>query len=203
MSIKARREKEKETMRTTILEAAIKIIIDESYDKLTMRKIADVIDYTPTTIYSYYKDKAQIVNDISRQIYDKIICAAKSALDENKDSPFDEQLIAVFKAFLYSIANCAEMGDAVIRSGTGAIFGPNDESVQPEDNGILILSDLLMQGQQASVFRKLDENIPWMLITALIGFGLNAIENRLYLSEHWHGLVETFVDILVNGLLAK
>ena len=203
MGSRARREREKENMRSSIFEAAIKIITDEGYDKLTMRKIADTIEYTPTTIYSYYKNKAEIVDDISRQIYNKIVVAAKNALEEKQNSLSDEKLKSALKAFLYSITDCAEMGIAVIRSGTGAIWGPDAESVPKEDNGVYILQNLLIQGQKESVFRKTDENIPWMIITALIGFAVNAIENKLHLSENWHDLVEIYVDMLVAGLVQK
>lgn len=201
MGTKARREKEKEHMKGVILEAATKIITLEGYDGLSMRKIADAIDYTPTTIYSYYKDKAAIVNGISRQIYDKIIADVKTAFEESKGSPMDVRLKFLLKAFLYSIADNPEMGMAVIKSGTGAIFGPSDDDIPQENNGTLILQEFLKQGQSERAFRKLDSNMPWMLITALIGFALNAIENGLHRNENWAQLVEVYADMLVRGLL--
>lgn len=201
MGKRARREKEKESMRNEILQAAIKIIAKEGYEKLSMRKIADAIEYTATTIYSYYKDKAEIIDDIARQIYEKIISDAKAVLGNNDEISEDKKVGTVFKVLLYSMADCAEMGSAVIRSGTRAVFGPDSENIPPEDNGILILNDLLVQGQQKLIFRQLDENISWMLVTALVGFALDAIENKLHLNEEWPNLVEIYVDMLVRGIL--
>ena len=201
MGSRARREKEKDEMRQAILKAATKIMVEEGYEKLTMRKIAGIIDYTPTTIYNYYNDKAQIVDDISRQIYKKIVSDVKESFEENMANPIDKQLAAAFKAFLNSITDNVEMGRAVIKSGTKAIFGPEKEAVAQEDNGILLLHNLLLKGQQQSVLRKLDENMSWMLITALIGFSINAIENQLYLNKNWPDMVNTYTELLVNGLL--
>ena len=201
MPMKARREKEKKDMKNAILDAASKIIAEEGYDKLSMRKIADVIDYTPTTIYSYYKDKAEIVDGISRRIHDKIMHDVKVALDDSKSSSIDIQLKFMFMAFLYSIANNPEMGNAVIKSGTGIIFGPSDDGISQERNGVMMLRNFLAQGQQKGVFRELDDNMSWMLITALVGFSLNSIENQLYLDESWPHLVEIYADMLVRGLL--
>jgi len=184
-------------MRGAILAAAIKIIADEGYEKLSMRKIADAIDYTPTTIYSYYKDKAQIVDDIAMQIHNKIIADVEVTMAENKASPPDDQLRFAFKTFLYSMADCADMGSAVIKSRAETIFGPNDK----ENSGITILQEFLAYGQRVGVFRELDDNISWMLITALIGFGLNSIENQLHNNENWPYLAEVFVDMLVRGLV--
>ena len=48
-------------MRDTILRAAIKLFAEESFEKVTMRRIAEAIDYTPGTLYWYFKDKDEIV----------------------------------------------------------------------------------------------------------------------------------------------
>lgn len=203
MGTRARREQEKENMRNAILEAATKIIVSEGYEKLSMRKIAEAIDYTPTTIYIYYKDKAQIVDDISREVYRKIVLNIKKVLDGNKDIPADKQLELSFKEFVETMTSNSEMGKAIIRSGTRAIFGPAENSDTPEEQGTAILQALLLKGLLQSKLRKLDDNIPWMLISALIGFAANAIENQLYLSTNWHEIVNVYVEMLMNGLLPR
>lgn len=201
MGLRARNEKEKENMRNLILTAATKLIVTDGYDKLSMRKLANEIEYSPTTLYIYYKDKAQIVGDISMQIYEKIVLNIQTVLEANKDITIDKQLELTFREFIMSITNNSEMGIALIRSGTSAIFGPSEENVQGE-HGIDMLQDMLVKGQQQSILRKLDENVSWMLITALVGFSLNAIENQLYLSSNWSELVSIYAEMLLNGLLA-
>jgi len=210
MRLRARCEQEKENMKNKILNAAAKIIVTKGYDKLSMRKIADAIDYSPTTIYIYYKDKAQIVDDISRQIYEGIVEDIKVVLDGNKDKPLDWQLDAAFKSFINSVTNNAEMGKAVIRSGTRALFGPEEskeklqeEPLNHEEHGEDILKKILQIGQQQSILRKLDDNMAWMLITSLIGFSMNAIENQLYTQDHWPELVDVYTKFLINGLLNR
>ncbi|MGX7047451.1 TetR family transcriptional regulator [Pseudolactococcus piscium] len=51
-----------------MLNASIKIINKDGFDNLSIRKIADLIGYSPTTIYIYiyiyYQKKAQIATDI-------------------------------------------------------------------------------------------------------------------------------------------
>ena len=200
---KERREKEKESMKNAILEAAIKIIKDEGYDNLTMRKLADAIDYTPTAIYSYYKDKAEIVFDISLQLRKKTLSDIKADLEKNKELPVDEQLKSTFKVFILCCAENSEMASIIMKSSTKAIFGSNEESVTPEENGVLIMNHYLKRGQQELIFRKLDDNISWMLITALIGFAINSIENNLHLTKDWDNLVEVYAEMLINGIMNK
>ena len=67
MSVKQRRQREKENLRQTILDAAREMFADEGYRQVSMRKIADKIEYSPTTIYLYFKDK----NDLLRQVCDE------------------------------------------------------------------------------------------------------------------------------------
>ena len=188
-------------MKQLILESAVKITVEIGYDKLSMRKIADAIGYTPTTIYLYYKDKEQIVADISKEVYKKIINNITIILDENKNVAFNKQLELCFKVFIQTIVDNSEMGKAVFRSGTKTIFAPNLDSDLPEEDGIIRLQKLLLLGQQHSVFRKLDNHVAWMLISSLIGFSMNVIENRLHINENWLDLLDIYVDMLISGLL--
>jgi len=200
MQTKSRREREKENMRSAILETAIKIIATEGYEQLSMRKIADAIEYSPTTIYLYYKDKAQIIDDILQEVYKKIISNITTALQENKNAPIDKQVQLSFKAFINTMAQNAEMSRAVIRSGTKAIFDSSSSSASPEESGINMLHNLLLEGQRQGVLRPLDHNASWMLVSALIGFSINAIENRLYKNANWDILADSYIDILLNGI---
>jgi AcrR family transcriptional regulator len=67
MGVKERRQREKENLRQVILDAAREMFAEEGYASVSMRKIADKIEYSPTTIYLYFKDK----NDLLRQICDE------------------------------------------------------------------------------------------------------------------------------------
>jgi AcrR family transcriptional regulator len=77
MSVKQRRELEKENLRQVILDAAREMFADEGYANVSMRKIADKIDYSPTTIYLYFKDK----NDLFRQICEETFVKLGQKLD--------------------------------------------------------------------------------------------------------------------------
>ena len=57
MGVTERRERERQAVRQEILDAARALFIEEGYEKTSMRKIAEKIEYSPTTIYLYFKDK--------------------------------------------------------------------------------------------------------------------------------------------------
>jgi AcrR family transcriptional regulator len=66
MGIAERREREKEALRTLILEAARDILSEQGLDALSMRAIAERIEYSPATIYLYFRDKEELILEVVR-----------------------------------------------------------------------------------------------------------------------------------------
>ncbi|MCB0529589.1 MAG: TetR/AcrR family transcriptional regulator [Saprospiraceae bacterium] len=60
MGITSRKEREKMEMRKRILDAALHLFRERGYDGVSIRNIAEAIEYSPATIYLYYKDKSEI-----------------------------------------------------------------------------------------------------------------------------------------------
>jgi AcrR family transcriptional regulator len=69
MGIKERREREKENLRQDILDVAREMFATEGYESVSMRKIADKIEYSPTTIYLYFKDKNELLYQICEETF--------------------------------------------------------------------------------------------------------------------------------------
>ena len=67
MGTKERRAREKEQLRRQILVAARELFVDEGYENVSMRKIANKIEYSPTTIYLYFKDKADLLDSVCQE----------------------------------------------------------------------------------------------------------------------------------------
>lgn len=72
MSLKERRERQKEELRQTILDAAREMFADEGYESVSMRKLAEKIEYSPTTIYLYFKDKNELLQQICEETFGKL-----------------------------------------------------------------------------------------------------------------------------------
>jgi AcrR family transcriptional regulator len=67
MGPKDRREREKADLRNKIIEAARQMFADYGYEKVSMRMIADKIEYSPTAIYLHFKDKDALFAELCRQ----------------------------------------------------------------------------------------------------------------------------------------
>lgn len=60
MGIKERQDRERQAVRDSILEAARDLFITEGYRHVSIRKIAERIEYSPAAIYSYFPGKDDI-----------------------------------------------------------------------------------------------------------------------------------------------
>jgi AcrR family transcriptional regulator len=67
VGITERKEKQKVEIRKMILQASMKLFTNEGFDKVSIRKIADIIEYSPTTIYLYFKDKNEILFELCEE----------------------------------------------------------------------------------------------------------------------------------------
>ena len=66
MGIAERRQRDRQSVRTKILDGARELFAAEGYDAVTMRRIAEAIEYSPTTIYLYFKDKDALIRELCR-----------------------------------------------------------------------------------------------------------------------------------------
>jgi AcrR family transcriptional regulator len=74
-----RRERERAEFREEVLAAARKIVLEEGFDGLTMRKIADAIEYAPGTIYLYFESRDAIAFELCRAGFEQFYAALAPA----------------------------------------------------------------------------------------------------------------------------
>ncbi|MEL6719003.1 MAG: TetR/AcrR family transcriptional regulator [Bacteroidota bacterium] len=81
MSIKQRREREKEELRQLILKEATQMFLKEGYEKTSMRKIAKKIEYSVGTIYLYYKNKDELLYAVQGVAFEHFLNYMKPLMD--------------------------------------------------------------------------------------------------------------------------
>src|SRR5260370_4282634 len=89
MASKQRRAREKEGLREEILCAARTLFVKEGYESVSIRKIADKIEYAPGTIYLYFHDKAEILERICEETFAKLH-RKMEAIEHDSAAPLDK-----------------------------------------------------------------------------------------------------------------
>ena len=69
MGPKQRREREKEEVKQKILDAARELFVEHGYEAVSMRKIAEKIEYSPTAIYLHFEDKDALLDELCGNDY--------------------------------------------------------------------------------------------------------------------------------------
>lgn len=72
MGVKERREREKSETRDKILDAARELFLSEGYEGVSMRKVAEKIEYSPTAIYVHFADKNELFHELCHQDYARL-----------------------------------------------------------------------------------------------------------------------------------
>jgi AcrR family transcriptional regulator len=97
MGTAERKEREKHEMVKLILEAARKLFVEQGYDNVTIRNIAQEIEYSPATIYLYFKDKDEIFFTLQSRAFEEFHKIQKSV--QSIEDPL-ERLMAHGKAYV-------------------------------------------------------------------------------------------------------
>lgn len=97
MGIKERKVRHKEDLKQRILDAAISLFMKYGYEATSMRKIAAEVEFSPTTIYLYYKDKSDIVYALHQEGFRQL--AERFAALVLVDNPY-ERLKAMGRTYI-------------------------------------------------------------------------------------------------------
>ncbi|RYY62043.1 MAG: TetR/AcrR family transcriptional regulator [Chitinophagaceae bacterium] len=85
MGITERRIRQKDGVRSSILDTAWKIVREDGWQSLSIRKIADAIEYSVPVVYDHFENKEAILLEFGKQGY----CLLSRKLQEAKDTTQD------------------------------------------------------------------------------------------------------------------
>ena len=102
MGSKERRERNRLNMHKDILHAALSIVREEGHQSLSLRRLADSIEFSPTAVYLYFKNKEALLVDLTRCGYQQL----NSSIDRNCKSIIDPRnRLKVILTTYWSFAN--------------------------------------------------------------------------------------------------
>lgn len=144
------RDRRQERISSAILQEARKIIREDGPEGLSMRRLADAIDYTPGALYSYFDGKDAIIATICEDGFVALAHEMAAALQDEMDAV--QKLVAVGLAYLHFARTHPEVYTLM--------FGRNPEpgTLQDtqEDTAFNILVSIIAEGVQNGVLARRD-----------------------------------------------
>ena len=97
MGVRERHEREREATARAILDAARDLFVAEGYSHVSIRKIAERIEYSPAAIYSYFPSKDDIFLALAEEGFHMLVQSAECARESD---PHERAIDCIRAAFL-------------------------------------------------------------------------------------------------------
>lgn len=128
MGVAERKERHKEELKKEILMAAKELFMEKGYEATSIRNIAEKIEYSPATVYLYYKDKDEIMHALHHEgfkmlvgyfgvlntipaPFDRLTAMGKAYIQFAMENPEMYELIFVMKDPIDHVASCDDEWD--------------------------------------------------------------------------------------------
>ena len=202
MGTRDRKEREREQLKGLILQAAREIFIEKGYESTSIRNIADRIEYSPGTIYLYFKDKDSIFHELHKEGFQLLIqqFMVLSAVSD----PF-ERLMAMGKVYLKFAKEHPDFYDLmfIIRAPMNALEDP--DCWKEGESAFQILIQLVEECKESGRFAGHDaEELAYVIWAAMHGMVTISIRNRCHvISEEKREQIEMLGLETLNQLLLK
>jgi AcrR family transcriptional regulator len=101
MGSEERRQREQQELKQRIVETAREIARTEGWSNVTLRKIADRIEYTHAALYSYFANKEQLLLEVLREGF-HLLATDLASSSKGAETPF-----VAFRRLVYAYWNFA------------------------------------------------------------------------------------------------
>lgn len=99
MGVKERHEREREAVARAILDAARDLFVAEGYQHVSIRKIAEKIEYSPAAIYSYFPSKDDIFLALTEEGFRMLFACEEGAAPAD---PIDKMRAGFWRLYEFS-----------------------------------------------------------------------------------------------------
>lgn len=169
MGITERKDRDKAEMRKTILKAAMELFVKEGYGGVSIRKIAEKIEYSPGSIYTYFADKDSIFYDLHVEGFE--ILYQKQISSQSINDP-RERLIAHGRAYIEFALENREYYDImfIMRESIETICKDEDRNWAHGQRSYDLLKRNVAECQNAGMFKNQNvESVAFLLWSIVHG----------------------------------
>ena len=198
MGVQERKAREKQELRQEILDAARELFVEQGYEAVSMRKIADRIEYSPTTIYLYFKDKAELFECLCGETFEKLIVELEKI---SQADPVEGFRAGLRRYIEFGVAHPAHYRVTFMTPLKGEGPGGSHDKTDSGERAFECLKNCLGACVSAGRFRVVDFDVVSLGIWATI-HGVTAL-----LITHgqcpWidrEALIGTVIETIIGGL---
>lgn len=165
MGVAERRDREREGVRRKILDAARELFMAEGSERVTMRRIAEAIEYSPTAIYNHFEDKDALLNSLCEDEFGRLLSLLGTGSRPRSAVAWIRQLGLAYARFGLEYPNHYRF-----MFMTPGAFGHDHQPSAPAQEAFGLLRSAVKNAIDAGEFRKGDvDTVAQVLWSSLHG----------------------------------
>jgi AcrR family transcriptional regulator len=202
MGVQERRARQKKFLRQEILDAASELFVKNGYENFSMRRIAEKIEYSPTTIYLYFQHKSELLEQVCEETFARLSKVLTKIL-EQPGEPIERLKRGLIAYIRFGLENPHHY------RATFMMPVPEDfdarKHARPDSAGMQAF-DFLRRSVYECIEAKEFGNVDAELVSQTLWAGIHGLTSLLITKGNlfpWVGvdkLIHSMVDTLVAGV---
>jgi len=208
VTTRARREREKEKRRQSILQAARDVFFENGFHRATVDNVAERAEVSKGTVYLYFESKETILAHLLLEALDELIKELEQAYVAAESLPADEQLRRLGQAYLHFFKEEPECFRLLMAMDRGRF----QDSVTPEIYEQVLSASLeglgwvmktIQQGIDEEVFHCCDVRLAastlWAMLNGVLELMNHPLRREMVGMER-EALYQAALETVIQGL---
>jgi AcrR family transcriptional regulator len=199
MGVKERHEREREATARAILDAARELFVAEGYQNVSIRKVAERIEYSPAAIYSYFPSKDDIFFALAEEGF-RMLAASDSLATPGPD-PVENVRRAFWDFYRFSKDHPEYYALMFVDRSVPRIKRDWERFAFVHDIQGRVASEVQRAIDAGAFPRSLDAAAAVMLLVAAVhGAATMGLCNRMHPGESADQLARDAIEVTLAGL---
>lgn len=206
MPPKFKTEAERQLARHHILDAARELFVSKGIEAVTMREIAKKIDYSPTTIYLYFKDKDALILDLCNTDFQTLALELNTILNIEAAVP---RMMALGRAYAQFALHHPNHYRMMFMTKHLVCNIEGNEQVDASLDAYRLLNHVVSQVHETGCFQlhlddaELIAQTVWAAIHGVCSLEITMGEDHHIDWRHIESRVELMLTTLMRGMLKE
>jgi AcrR family transcriptional regulator len=202
MGIKERQGREREAVHRAILDAARELFVSEGYQNVSIRKIAERIEYSPAAIYGYFPSKDDIFFALAEEGF-RLLASPEGLSELETLEPLDRIRAIFWRMYQFSNEHpqyfALMFSERAVPRITRELAA--DRFAYAREVKTRLIGHVQLAIDAGELPRTVNPIVTFRLLTmGLVGVAMMRLSDRLAPNENADALARDVIEVMLAGL---
>lgn len=203
MGIKERQERDREAVHRSILDAARELFVSEGYRNVSIRKIAEKIEYSPAALYGYFPSKDDIFYALAEEGF-RLLHRTQAGTRDAELSPLEpiDRIKAIFwRLYEFSLQHPQYFELMFVDRSVPRISQAYERFAFAREMKAQLVAEIQACIDSGALPSHLNASVVFRLLTmGLLGAAMMRLSDRLGPGENAETLARDVLTVMLRGL---